>query len=60
MSVNDTVREWLDKQWEASGPKTDWSEVQWDKYHAQLGLLICFVDDCWPKEVVPPPHYNKP
>lgn len=46
MSVNDTVKEWLDNQWESSGPKTDWSEVQWDKYHAQLGLLICFVDDC--------------
>lgn len=44
----DIAKEWLDKHWESSGPKAQWPEQAWDKYHAQLGLLICFLDDCWP------------
>lgn len=42
------AKEWLDKQWECCGPKRKWTQNQWDKYHTELGQLICFVTDCWP------------
>lgn len=45
------AREWLKKSHEAwHGPMVTWTAQQKDLYHVELGLLVEFVTECWPKE----------
>lgn len=47
----DIAREWLRKSyWQTLGDRELWTKEQVERYHTELGLLVEFVNDCWPKE----------
>lgn len=53
IDLESIAKDWLDRQWESSGPKAEWSQAAWDKYHAELGLLISFSQDIKDDLLVP-------
>lgn len=51
------AREWLKAHHERwFGDCKNWNQERKDKYHTELGLLLEFVEDCWPP--TPPPLYD--
>jgi hypothetical protein len=50
------AQDWLKQHLsEFLGPRNEWDTAQVDSYHAQLGLLVNFVTDCWPsRDLVEP------
>ncbi len=46
----DIAHQWLKKnRQEWNGPISTWTSEQMDRYHTDLGMLVDFVTDCWPK-----------
>lgn len=46
----DIAREWVKQSHEKwYGPMGVWSRDQLESYHRDLGMLVTFVIDCWPK-----------
>ena len=47
----DIAHQWLKKgRQKSNGPMSQWTTEAMDRYHADLGLLVEFVTDCWPDE----------
>ncbi len=46
----DVAHQWLKRErQEANGHMSQWTTEEMDRYHTDLGLLVDFATDCWPK-----------